>query len=161
RVLGLHYFYHPAKNRLVEVIPAEATDPAIAAAAWTAQEMMGKTPIRSADASGFIVNRFFVPWLNEAVRLLEEGVAGIPTIEAAAKETSGVGMGPFELMNVTGIPIALHAATTLGQAFGPFYVPSPRLAAQVASGTHWDLSGSPDPSKLDEVAKRLLAVTFL
>jgi enoyl-CoA hydratase/3-hydroxyacyl-CoA dehydrogenase len=125
------------------------------------QEMMGKTPIHSADASGFIVNRFFVPWLNEAVRLLEEGTADIPTIEAAAKQTFGAGMGPFELMNVTGVPIAMHAANTLGAAFGPFYAPAALLTKQVASGKPWDFSGTPDESKFDAVAARLLAVTFL
>ncbi len=161
RMLGLHYFYHPAKNRLVEVVPAEATSPAVTAAAWTAQEMLGKTPIHSADASGFIVNRFFVPWLNESVRLLEEGVADIPTIEAAAKATFGIGMGPFELMNVTGVPIALHAAATLGKALGPFYAPAKRLESQVDAGSPWDLSGAPDSSKFDAVAARMLAVTFL
>ena len=161
RMLGLHYFYHPAKNRLVEVIAGEKTDPSVFAAAWTLQEMLGKTPIRSADASGFIVNRFFVPWLNEAVRLLEENVADIPTIEAAAKATFGVGMGPFELMNVTGIPIALHAATTLGEAFGPMYAPAAGLKAQVAKGTPWDLSGTPDPARFAAVTERLLALTFL
>lgn len=161
RMLGLHYFYHPAKNRLVEVIAGESTDPDAFAAAWTLQEMLGKTPIRSADASGFIVNRFFVPWLNEAVRLLEEGVADVPTIEAAAKATFGIGMGPFELMNVTGIPIALHAATTLGEAFGPMYEPAERLKAQVAKGTPWELSGTPDPARFPAVGERLLALTFL
>jgi enoyl-CoA hydratase/3-hydroxyacyl-CoA dehydrogenase len=161
RMVGLHYFYHPAKNRLVEVIPGEATSPDVVAAAWTVQEMMGKTPIHSADASGFIVNRFFVPWLNEAVRLLEEGTADIPTIEAAAKKTFGAGMGPFELMNVTGVPIAMHAANTLGSAFGPFYAPAELLKKQVASGKNWELSGTPDESKFEEVAARLLAVTFL
>jgi enoyl-CoA hydratase/3-hydroxyacyl-CoA dehydrogenase len=161
RMVGLHYFYHPAKNRLVEVIPGEQTSPEVLAAAWTVQEMMGKTPIHSADASGFIVNRFFVPWLNEAVRLLEEGTADIPTIEAAAKQTFGAGMGPFELMNVTGVPIAMHAANTLGAAFGPFYAPAALLTKQVASGKPWDFSGTPDESKFDAVAARLLAVTFL
>jgi enoyl-CoA hydratase/3-hydroxyacyl-CoA dehydrogenase len=161
RMIGLHYFYHPAKNRLVEVIPGEATAAEVTAAAWTVQEMMGKTPIASADASGFIVNRFFVPWLNEAVRLLEEGAADIPTIEAAAKKTFGAGMGPFELMNVTGVPIAMHAANTLGSAFGPFYAPAPLLTKQVESGKPWDLSGTPDESKFDAIAARLLAVTFL
>jgi enoyl-CoA hydratase / 3-hydroxyacyl-CoA dehydrogenase len=161
RALGLHYFYHPAKNRLVEVIPGEATEPTVTSAAWTVQEMMGKTPIRSADASGFIVNRYFVPWLNEAVRLLEEGVADIPTIEAAAKKTFGVGMGPFELMNVTGVPIAMHAANTLGQAFGRFYAPSERLVAQVASGRPWEIHGTADEARFGAVAERLLAVTFL
>ena len=161
RMVGLHYFYHPAKNRLVEVIPGEATSPEVVAAAWTVQEMMGKTPIHSADASGFIVNRYFVPWLNEAVRLLEEGIADIPTIEAAAKQTFGAGMGPFELMNVTGIPIAMHAANTLGAAFGPFYAPAELLKTQVASGDMWPLSGTPDETKFEEIAARLLAVTFL
>ena len=160
RMIGLHYFYHPAKNRLVEVIPGEATAPEVTAAAWTVQEMMGKTPIHSADASGFIVNRYFVPWLNEAVRLLEEGAADIPTIEAAAKATFGSGMGPFELMNVTGIPIAMHAANTLGAAFGPFYAPAELLKKQVASGQPWKLEGTPDPSKFDAVSARLLAVIF-
>ncbi len=160
RMIGLHYFYHPAKNRLVEVIPGESTAPEVTAAAWTVQEMMGKTPIHSADASGFIVNRYFVPWLNEAVRLLEEGAADIPTIEAAAKATFGAGMGPFELMNVTGIPIAMHAANTLGAAFGPFYAPAELLKKQVASGQPWKLEGTPDPSKFDTVSARLLAVIF-
>jgi enoyl-CoA hydratase/3-hydroxyacyl-CoA dehydrogenase len=138
RVLGLHYFYHPAKNRLVEVIPGERTDPSLLRRSWALQEQIGKTPIASADRAGFVVNRFFVPWLNEAVRCLEEGRADLATIEEAAKRAFGVGMGPFELMNVTGIPIALHAATTLGQAFGPLYAPAAALARQVESGASWD-----------------------
>jgi enoyl-CoA hydratase / 3-hydroxyacyl-CoA dehydrogenase len=161
RVIGLHYFYHPAKNRLVEVIPGKVSDPRLVRRAWAVQEQIGKTPIHSADASGFIVNRYFVPWLNEAVRLLEEGIADIPTIEAAAKKAFGVGMGPFELMNVTGVPIAQHAATTLGQAFGPMYAPAARLREQVASGALWPLEGTADESKMSTVADRLLAVTFL
>lgn len=161
RIVGLHYFYHPAKNRLVEVIPGERSDPGAVRRAWSLQEQIGKTPIASADASGFIVNRYFVPWLNEAVRLLEEGVADIPTIEAAAKKTFGVGMGPFELMNVTGVPIAMHAANTLGEAFGPFYAPADLLKKQVASGKTWDLSGAPDEARFGAVSERLLAVTFL
>ena len=161
RVIGLHYFYHPAKNRLVEVIPGKKSDPAAVRRAWSIQEQIGKTPVHSADASGFIVNRYFVPWLNEAVRILEEGVADIATVEAAAKKAFGVGMGPFELMNVTGVPIALHSATTLGEAFGPMYAPSERLRAQVESGALWPLDGTPDEVKQRAVADRLLAVTFL
>src|SRR4030095_7456558 len=91
RMVGLHYFYHPAKNRLVEVIPGEATSPEVTAAAWTVQEMMGKTPIHSADASGFIVNRYFVPWLNEAVRLHDAGTANIATIAAVGEGAFGIG----------------------------------------------------------------------
>ncbi len=160
RVIGLHYFYHPAKNRLVEVVPGRQTDPTLLHKAWALQEQLGKTPIHSADVSGFVVNRYFVPWLNEAVRLLEEKVADIPTIESACKKTFGVGMGPFELMNVTGVPIALHAASTLGRNFGPFYQPSALLRRQVESGKDWVLEGEPDPSAFEMVAERMLRAVF-
>jgi enoyl-CoA hydratase/3-hydroxyacyl-CoA dehydrogenase len=116
RVLGLHYFFHPAKNRLVEVVAGRATDKEVFRRAWTLQEQLGKIPIASADASGFVVNRFFVVWLMEAIRMLEDGVASAITIDEIAKKTFGVGMGPFELMNVSGVPIALHASTTIGNA---------------------------------------------
>ena len=144
RVLGLHYFFHPAKNHLVEVIPAAATDPAVLRRAWSLQERLRKIPIASRDAYGFIVNRFFVVWLVEAVRMLEEGVADAATIDAIAKETFGIGMGPFELMNVTGVPIAFHASTTIGQAYGPMYAPPARLRTQAGIGQPWSLDGPRD-----------------
>jgi enoyl-CoA hydratase/3-hydroxyacyl-CoA dehydrogenase len=161
RVVGLHYFYHPAKNRLVEVIAGSKTSEETRRAAWLFSEATGKTPIRSADSPGFVVNRYFVPWINEAVRLLDEGLADIATIEAAAKKAFRIGMGPFELMNVTGIPIGLHAATTLGERLGAFYEPSPRLAAQVETGELWPLDGEVDESKFEAVRRRLLGVAFL
>ncbi|HMB70905.1 MAG TPA: 3-hydroxyacyl-CoA dehydrogenase NAD-binding domain-containing protein, partial [bacterium] len=161
RVVGLHYFYHPAKNRLVEVIPGPRTSEETRAAAWTFAEATGKTPIHSADSPGFVVNRYFVPWINEAVRLLDEGVADLPTIEEAAKRAFRIGMGPFELMNVTGVPIAMHAANTLGERLGPFYAPSQRLVEQVDSKENWTIGGDPDESKFEAVRRRLLGVTFL
>jgi enoyl-CoA hydratase/3-hydroxyacyl-CoA dehydrogenase len=160
RVLGLHYFYHPAKNRLVEVVAGPATHERHLHRAWALQETLGKTPIRARDAKGFIVNRFFSPWLNEAVRLLDEGVADVATIDAAARKAFGIGMGPFELMNVTGVPIALHTADTLGAAFGPLYAAPARLRRQTESGASWDLAGEPDASKLELVGERLQAVAF-
>jgi enoyl-CoA hydratase / 3-hydroxyacyl-CoA dehydrogenase len=161
RVVGLHYFYHPAMNRLVEVIGHESTDRTAYDAAWAAQEAIGKTPIDSADAPGFVVNRYFVPWLNEAVRLLEEGAADIATIDWAAKKAFRIGMGPFELMNLTGVPIAMHAANTLGEELHAFYAPAAKLVDQVENvKANWDLSGDADESKYDAIAERLLGVTF-
>jgi enoyl-CoA hydratase/3-hydroxyacyl-CoA dehydrogenase len=160
-VVGLHYFFHPAKNRLLEVIPGPLTRPEVTAEMVRFAEAHAKTALVCKDAPGFVVNRFFVPWLNESVRLLEDGVASVPTIEHAAKETFGLGMGPFQLMNVTGVPISLHAATTLGTELGPFYEPCERLREQVEDRAEdWDLSGEPDPSAFDAVADRLLGVTF-
>ena len=160
RLLGLHYFYHPAKNRLVEIVSGDKTDSRSLAEAWSFQEQIGKTAIASEDACGFIVNRFFVPWLNEAVRILEEEQADSPTIEAAARSSFGIGMGPFELMNVTGVPIAMHSAETLGRAFGPFYAPAKKLVQQVESGSQWDLNGEPDASRYDVVRERLFGTVF-
>jgi enoyl-CoA hydratase / 3-hydroxyacyl-CoA dehydrogenase len=173
RVLGLHYFFHPAKNHLVEVIPAAATDPSVFRRAWTLQERLRKIPIASGDAYGFIVNRFFVVWLVEAVRMLEEGLATAATIDAIANETFGTGMGPFELMNVTGVPIAFHASTTMGQAYGLMYAPPASLRNQAELGRPWSLEApldqkpglrtldGVDPAVRESVAGRLLAITFL
>ncbi len=160
RVIGLHYFYHPAKNRLVEVVGGKDSSAATLTRAWTLQERLGKTPIRSKDSCGFIVNRFFGPWLAEAVRVLDEDIADIPTIEAAAKQAFGIGMGPFELMNVTGIPIAVHTNDTLGAAFGPLHGTPDRLRKQFESGQSWDLGGAPSPAKFDTVADRLAGIVF-
>ncbi len=160
RVIGLHYFYHPAKNRLVEVIAGKATSKQSFAAAWKIQEACGKTPVDSSDAPGFIVNRFFVPWLNESMRIVAEGVADIATVEAAAVASFGVGMGPFELMNVTGVPITLHAATTLGKELGPFYAPCDLIRPVVDAKKNWDLSGTPDRKKFSAVAERLWGVVW-
>ena len=102
RFVGLHYFYHPAKNRLLEVIPHDGTSTETLEKSLLAAKLHGKTSIVVKDAPGFAVNRFFVPFLNEAARMLEEDMANIPTIEGAAKQAFKIGMGPFELMNVTG-----------------------------------------------------------
>ena len=158
RFVGLHYFYHPAKNRLLEVIPHSGTSPETVEKSLLAAKLHGKTSILVKDAPGFAVNRFFVPFLNEAARMLEENLADIPTIEAAAKQAFKIGMGPFELMNVTGIPIAVHAATTLGNELGPFYAPAPILKAQMEKKANWILEGKADESKIPALADRFLGV---
>jgi len=161
RVIGLHYFFHPAKNRLVEVVAGATSDRRLVHRAWMLQEQLGKIPIASADACGFVVNRFFVVWLMEAIRLLEEGVTNAITIDEIAKRTFGVGMGPFELMNVSGVPIALHASTTIGHAFGPLYGPTPLLRKQVESGQLWPLDGTIDAGVERVVAERMQSGVFL
>jgi enoyl-CoA hydratase / 3-hydroxyacyl-CoA dehydrogenase len=160
QVVGLHFFFPAAINKLVEVVKGPQTAQPAFDLAYAASKKAGKTPIETADAPGFAVNRFFVPWVNEACRILEEGQADIPTIEAAAKQAFGITMGPFELMNVTGVPISLHAQTTLHKELGAFYEPSKALKAQVERKANWDLTGTPDDSKMDPVAQRLHGVVF-
>ena len=175
RFAGLHFFFPAAVNKLVEVVAGRETDAAVVGELMAVSRAIGKVPIQTADAYGFAVNRFFVPWVNEAVRILEEGVADVPTIEAAAKDAFGITMGPFELMNVTGVPISLHAETTLYHGFGEAYKPAALLEKQVASGKNWDLAavdassprpgrsdaaGTPDAAKAQAVKDRLYGVAF-
>jgi len=158
RFVGLHYFYHPAKNRLLEVIPHSGTSPQTVEKSLLAAKLHGKTSILVKDAPGFAVNRFFVPFLNEAARMLEEGLADIATIEEGGKRAFKIGMGPFQLMNVTGIPIAVHAATTLGNELGPFYAPAAILKAQMEKKENWKLEGAVDESKLAGVVDRFQGI---
>lgn len=160
RFAGLHFFFPAAVNKLVEVVAGDRTDAKVTDELVKVSRAIGKVPIPTADAYGFAVNRFFVPFVNESVRILEEGVANVPTIEVAAKEAFGISMGPFELMNVTGVPISLHAETTLHHGFGEAYKPAALLEKQVASGQNWDLTGEPEPAKAEAVKERLLGVCF-
>ncbi len=139
RFIGLHYFYHAAKNRLVEIIPGPATSDETTATAYRFSVQSGKDPIFTKDSYGFAVNRFFVPWLNEAVKLLEEGIASLDVIDAICKNIFGIGMGPFALMNATGVPIALHAQLTLS-CFGPSYKVAKLLEHQVSMRENWNIS---------------------
>ncbi len=160
RFLGLHFFYHPAKNRLVEIVPGSRTSKETLEAGKFFAQLTGKTGIVVKDSAGFGVNRYFVPWLNEATRMLEEGTANIATIEKAGKESLGLGMGPFELMNITIVRTAFYAALGLGQKLGAFYEPSNRLREQAQTGKPWLLEGDLDENKIRPIVERLLAVVF-
>ncbi|PNU19033.1 hypothetical protein C2E25_14600 [Geothermobacter hydrogeniphilus] len=164
RVLGVHYFYHAAKNKLVEIIPGEKTDSAIVTALENFYSYYDKTPILVKDAPGFAVNRFFVPWLNEAARLYEEGFGSIAFIDRVACEVFGVGMGPFALMNATGVPIAMHAADGLSGELGPFYAPAEILCRQVASKQDWNVEDSSllnnGSDREDVVIRRLVGASL-
>lgn len=160
RFVGLHYFFPSVTNKLLEVIRTKETAPEVVASLLDFSRLTGKLPISVLDAPGFAVNRYFVPWLNEAARLLEENVANIPTIDAAACEAFQIGMGPFALMNATGIPIAYHSAISLAEALNEFYAPAVSLRAQFEANKLWDSSGEVDASRKKAVAARLRGVVF-
>jgi len=160
RFVGLHFFYHPAKNRLLEIIPGSGTSPEALDACKRYSRLTGKTDIVAKDSPGFAVNRFFVPLNNEATRILEEDWANIPTIDHAAMMAFNMGMGPFKLMNVTGIPIAYHASESLADQLGPFYRASNKLKTQFESGALFPLDGQVEMERVNKVANRLLAVVF-
>lgn len=163
RFIGLHFFYHAAKNRLVEIIPGENTSAETYEVARRFALIAGKDPITCGDVYGFVVNRFFVPWLNEAARIYEEGIAPIPVIDRICRSVFGIGMGPFELMNATGVPVAYHAEKTL-EVFGNLYHVAEGLKNQALDGKNWEI-GSEDgmivsPETETLVRERLLGVVL-
>ncbi len=163
RFVGLHFFYHPAKNRLVEIIPAETTSAETLASVEQYCKTMGKVVIVCKDRPGFVVNRFFVPWLNEACKLLEEGVATTAQIDAVARKAFRIGLGPFALMNLTGSPIAMHSTDYLAaQLDTPRYLATQTLRDLVADGRTWEIGGDEECTEgtATVIRERLLGQVF-
>ena len=115
-VLGLHFFNPAPLMPLVEVVRAPQTDADSLERAVALMERWGKTPVVVADAPGFIVNRVNRPFTLEALAMLEGGEASIPEIDAAVR-SAGYPMGPFELMDLTGIDVNLAAARGIHEGF--------------------------------------------
>lgn len=162
RFVGTHFFFHPAKNRLVEVIPHAGTSRETSDKVLQITSLHGKTPILVKDSPGFAVNRIFIPWYVECIRIIEEGVANVPTVNEGTKRAFGIGIGLFELWNMSGgTVIGLHGATNLGRELGNFYAPPELLRHQVEDlKSDFSLEGEIDESKMDIIAKRLYAVAI-
>jgi len=163
RFVGLHWFYHPAKNRLVEIIPAETTSQETMDAVEQYCKTMGKVIIVCKDRPGFAVNRFFVPWINEACRLLEEGVATAAQIDAVACREFRIGLGPFGLMNMTGPTIALHSSDYLSEQLSvPRFGGADNMRALVESGEMWEVNedGDCDDEAARQIKERLMGQAF-
>ncbi len=125
RVLGLHFFNPAPLMPLVEVIPALQTDAALPAQMKTLMEAWKKSPVICRDLPGFIVNRIARPYYSEALRILDEGLADMATIDAAMRG-AGFRMGPFELMDLIGHDVNYTVTETVFRAFyfDPRYRPS-------------------------------------
>ena len=159
--IGLHYFFHAAKNRLVEIIPGEKTSQDVLKSMELFSFLSGKDPILCKDSNGFVVNRFFVPWLNESTRLLEEGVGSIPVIDRVCRDIFGIGMGPFALMNATGVPVAYHSQKTL-EVFGAGYEACEKLREQTELNLPWNIEGSDESTTEIEktIRERMMGIVF-
>jgi len=126
RVVGMHFFNPAPLMALVEIVPAITTSPDVAQQAGTLARAWGKTTVVATDTPGFIVNRIARPFYGEALRILEEGLADVATIDWAIRETGGFRMGPFELMDLIGndVNFAVTASVFEGFFFDPRYRPS-------------------------------------
>ena len=109
KVVGMHFFNPVPLMKLVEVIKGHETSEETIKVTWNLAEKLGKLPVLvKKDTPGFIVNRLMVPQLMEAIKIYEEGIASIEDIDKAVKAGLNHPMGPFELMDLTGIDIAYH-----------------------------------------------------
>jgi len=118
RVVGMHFFNPVPRMRLVEVVKGSATSEATVARVCDLAAQLGKVPIVVKDSPGFIVNRVLMPYLNEAARLLEEGMASAEDIDAAVQLGLAHPIGPLALIDLIGIDVFVNIMNTLVASSG-------------------------------------------
>tara|TARA_B100000767_G_C19775779_1_gene542505 strand:- start:2029 stop:3210 length:1182 start_codon:yes stop_codon:yes gene_type:complete len=125
RVIGLHFFNPAPLMPLVEIIPALQTKSDLPKQLTDLMSKWGKSPVIAKDTPGFIVNRVARPFYGEALRILDEGIADVPTIDAAMRE-SGFRMGPFQLTDLIGHDVNYSVTESVFKSFyfDPRYMPS-------------------------------------
>ncbi len=143
RVVGMHFFNPAPVMRLLEVVAGEQSDKRALALAHATGEAMGKTVIRAKDGPGFLVNRCNRPFGLEALRLLQERIADVETIDRIVRVEGGFRMGPFELMDLVGVDTGFEISKSFyEQSFGePRWRPSPITVRYVAAGRHGRKTG--------------------
>ncbi|WP_101524905.1 3-hydroxyacyl-CoA dehydrogenase NAD-binding domain-containing protein [Nocardioides houyundeii] len=134
-VIGMHFFNPAPVMKLVEVVTTELTDAAVDETVRALCAKVGKVAVSCGDRAGFIVNALLFPYLNDAVKMLETGVAETSEIDAAVKEHAGFPMGPFELLDVVGNDVSLAIQQELFAEFKHAgFAPAPLLAQLVDQG---------------------------
>jgi 3-hydroxybutyryl-CoA dehydrogenase len=132
--VGTHYFSPASRMKLVEVIPQFDTSDATLDTAMRLMRQNDKVAVKIKDVAGFAVNRMFLIFLNEAVRLVEDGVATPEDIDTACKLGLGHPMGPFELMDATTSKLCLQVSEILHDAYGERFRPPALLKQRVKAG---------------------------
>ena len=127
RFIGLHFFNPVPLMKLVEVVRTIATASEVYDAAYEFAKKLGKTPVRTSDKTGFIVNRLLVPYLLDAIRAYEEGVGSIDDIDNAMKLGCGYPMGPFTLLDFVGLDTTYYITHVMYDEFKERRFASPPL----------------------------------
>ena len=176
RVVGLHFFNPAPLMPLVEIIPALQTNRDLPKHLTDLMRKWGKSPVIAKDTPGFIVNRVARPFYGEALRILDEGIADVPTIDAAMRQ-SGFRMGPFQLMDLIGHDVNYSVTESVFRSFyyDPRYMPSITQLKLVEAG--WlgrksgrgfynyneeneatDVTGQLDPNVQIEISERIISM---
>jgi 3-hydroxybutyryl-CoA dehydrogenase len=135
KVVGLHFFNPVPLMKLVEVVRTLVSDDAAVREATEWVRAVGKVPVQAKDATAFIVNRLLVPYLLDAIRVYEGGLASLEDIDQAMKLGCGYPMGPFTLLDLVGLDTAMYVAEVMFEEFRePRYAPPPLLKRMVMAG---------------------------
>lgn len=135
RFVGLHFFSPVPMMPLVEVVRAITTSPATLATALGFARSLGKETVVARDTPGFIVNRLLIPYMLDAVRAVERGVAGVADLDTAMRLGCGHPMGPLALLDLVGLDTGCRAADAMYEEFrDPRYAVPPLLRRLVTVG---------------------------
>ena len=173
RVIGIHFFNPAPLMKLVEIVPAVQTEPEVADNARKLIDAWGKTTVIARDTPGFIVNRVARPFYSEALRIYEEGLADLVTIDWAMTEVGGFRMGPFTLMDYIGNDVNYAVTESVWRAcyYEPRYKPAFTQKRLVDAGYlgrksgrgYYDYSESaskpePDQDKANAIFNRIVCM---
>ena len=135
RVVGMHFFNPAPVMRLVEVVSTVLSDGSLAGQVANLANRLGKAPVQVADRAGFVANALLLPYLNQAVELLETGYASREDIDRAATAGLGLPMGPLALLDLIGLDTSLSILEVLHGEFGTArYKPAPLLRRLTDAG---------------------------
>jgi 3-hydroxybutyryl-CoA dehydrogenase len=134
-VVGLHFFNPVPLMKLVEVARTILTDEAVLKTATEWVRAVGKVPVQTKDATAFIVNRLLVPYLLDAIRVYEGGLASLEDVDQAMKLGCGYPMGPFTLLDLVGLDTTMYVAEVMFEEFREArYAPPALLKRMVLAG---------------------------
>jgi len=135
RVIGMHFFNPVPVLKLVEVIRTQQTSTETAAAIVGLARELGKEPVEARDVAGFVSNRILMPFINEAVHALAEGIADAEGIDTVARLGFGHPMGPLALADLIGLDTCVAIMDVIHTGLGdPRFEPAPLLREHVAAG---------------------------
>lgn len=134
-VVGMHFFNPVPLMRLVEVIRSPFTSKEAYSRVWALAQMMGKTPVEAKDTPGFLFNRLILPYLNEAIWAVYEGVGTVVDLDQAMVLGGNMPIGPLALLDMIGLDVQLHALSAIFDETGdPKYRPCPLNKQMVRAG---------------------------
>lgn len=159
RVAGFHFFNPVPLMKVVEVIDGVMTAPWVGEALTALAERMGHAPVRAKDTPGFIVNHAGRAYGTEALQILREGVAEFHEIDRVLVESTGFRMGPFELLDLTGLDVSHAVMESIYNQYyqEPRYRPSPIASQRVAAGLFGRKSGNRGFYRYGEGKKEVIA----